>query len=97
MLAVYEDGWIADGQYTGALDGDVLEKAHTLVWLELPFHTIFWRTFLRTIRRARDKERICGDNYESCVGRFSVAIRCCYFTLTGDCSTIGSRWIDVKT
>ncbi|MDP6822308.1 MAG: adenylate kinase [Dehalococcoidia bacterium] len=64
-LAVCEDGWIADGQYMGALGGEVIAQADTLIWLDLPFRTSFGRVIMRTIRRCRDKERICGDNYET--------------------------------
>jgi adenylate kinase family enzyme len=64
-LDVFEDGWIADGQYVGALGGDLLEQIDTLIWLQLPFHTTFWRVFKRSVQRALDKERICGDNTES--------------------------------
>ena len=42
-----------------------LEQADTLIWLQLPFRTIFWRIFIRSIQRARDKKKICGDNVET--------------------------------
>ncbi len=64
-IAGHDDGWVVDGQYVGVLGGDVLERADTLIWLELPFRTIFWRTFKRTVQRARDRRTICGDNTES--------------------------------
>ena len=43
----------------------MLERADTLIWLELPWRVVFWRTFKRAIRRARDKNLICGENVES--------------------------------
>ena len=58
-------GWVVDGQYGGKLGSSVLERADTLMWLELPWRVVFWRTFKRTIRRARDKNLICGENVES--------------------------------
>ncbi|MBU81608.1 MAG: hypothetical protein CL724_09030 [Chloroflexi bacterium] len=64
-LAVCEEGWIVDGQYLGALGAEALGHADTLIWLELPFRTTFGRVFKRTIKRVRDKQRICGDNYET--------------------------------
>jgi adenylate kinase family enzyme len=64
-LAVCEDGWIADGQYMGALGSEVVSQADTLIWLDLPFRTTFGRVFKRTWHRVRDKQRICGDNYET--------------------------------
>ena len=60
-----KSGWIVDGQYGSALGSTVLERADTLVWLELPCRVVFWRTFTRAIRRARDKNLICGENVES--------------------------------
>lgn len=59
------DGWVVDGQYGGKLGPLVLERADTLIWLQLPWRVIFWRTFKRAIRRARDKNLICGENVES--------------------------------
>ena len=61
----YEDAWVVDGQYGSILGSLVLERADTLIWLELPWRIIFWRTFRRAIRRARDKNLICGENVES--------------------------------
>ncbi len=59
------DGWVADGNYGGYLDGSVLPRADTLIYLRLPWRVIFWRIFKRAIRRARDKNLICGENTES--------------------------------
>ena len=64
-LAGLPDGWIADGQYIGILHGDVLERADTLIWVDLPFRVIFWRVFKRSVKRARDRQVICGNNVES--------------------------------
>jgi len=57
--------WIIDGQYTSLLGGELLARADTLIWLDLPWRVIFWRIFSRGIRRIRDKQRICGDNVET--------------------------------
>ena len=59
------DGWVVDGQYQNKLGSLTLEQADTLIWLELPWRVIFWRTFRRAIRRARDRNLICGENIES--------------------------------
>lgn len=69
-VAGHTDGWVVDGNYGGTIGGAVLEQADTLVWLQLPFHTIFWRTFKRSVQRAYDRQRICGDNVESWRGAF---------------------------
>ncbi|MCH8223956.1 MAG: hypothetical protein IH868_11160 [Chloroflexi bacterium] len=60
-----EGGWIVDGQYGGKLGTLTLERADSLIWLRLPWRIIFWRTLRRAIRRARDKNLICGENVES--------------------------------
>ncbi len=54
-----------DGQYTSLLGSELLARADTLVWLDLPWRVIFWRIFKRGIQRIRDKQRICGDNVET--------------------------------
>ena len=59
------DSWIADGQYLTALGPSMLESADTVIWLELPWRVIFWRTFTRAIARARDRRLICGENVET--------------------------------
>lgn len=64
-IAGHTDGWVVDGNYGGKIAGVVLEQADTLIWLQLPFPTIFWRIFIRSIQRARDKKKICGDNVET--------------------------------
>ena len=57
--------WIVDGQYTSIIGSQLLARADTLVWLDLPWRVIFWRIFTRGLRRIRDKQRICGDNVET--------------------------------
>jgi adenylate kinase family enzyme len=57
--------WIVDGQYTSLLGGELLARADTLVWLDLPWRVIFWRIVRRGIQRIWDKQRICGDNVET--------------------------------
>ena len=57
--------WIVDGQYISRFGGELLARADTLVWLDLPWRVIFWRIFTRGLKRIRDKQRICGDNVET--------------------------------
>jgi hypothetical protein len=56
--------WVCDGNYAAVRDL-VWGQATALVWLNLPFPTIFARLWQRCVRRARSGERICGDNRES--------------------------------
>jgi len=59
------DSWITDGQYLTALGPSMLESADTIIWLELPWRVIFWRTFTRAVARTRDRRLICGENVET--------------------------------
>ena len=63
--------WVVDGEYGGKLGSSVLERAETLILLELPWRVVFWRAFKRAIRRARDKNLVCGENVESWRQMFS--------------------------
>jgi adenylate kinase family enzyme len=53
-LAVSPDGWVVDGNYFGKLGGFVLERADTVVWLDVPYATVIgrvlWRTWSRLVR-----------------------------------------------
>jgi adenylate kinase family enzyme len=52
------DGWVADGNYTGYLDSIVLERADTVVWLDLPLRVCLRRIWTRTWRRIRTREEL---------------------------------------
>jgi adenylate kinase family enzyme len=59
------DGWIIDGHYWSKVDDLVLRQADMVIWLDLPWGVMFWRMLVRSFRRARDKNKICGENTES--------------------------------
>jgi adenylate kinase family enzyme len=63
--ALSESGWVADGGYHGKIGDLVLERADLVVWLDLPFPTVFRRLFLRTRRRIRAREELWGGNRET--------------------------------
>jgi adenylate kinase family enzyme len=63
--ALPESGWVADGGYHGKIGDLVLERADLVVWLDLPFPTVFRRLFLRTARRIRAREELWGGNRET--------------------------------
>jgi len=58
-------GWVIDGNYGGPLEGQVARQAETVIYVNMPWRVLFWRTFWRSIARAYDKRIICGDNTES--------------------------------
>ena len=64
-LAAAPDGWIADGQYHGKIGDLVVRQADTVVWVHMPWRVMFWRVFKRSVQRAKDRQKICGENYES--------------------------------
>lgn len=57
-------GWVCDGNY-GKVRDITLPRADTVVRLRLPFPTVYWRLFKRTVTRAWTKEPLWGTNYES--------------------------------
>lgn len=59
-----EESWVIDGNYSDVRD-IVWSRADTLVWLDLPFFTLFSRIFWRTLRRIVTRERLWNDNVES--------------------------------
>jgi adenylate kinase family enzyme len=52
------DGWVADGNYGGSLGDLVLERAETLVWLDLPLRLCLGRIWRRTWRRIGTREEL---------------------------------------
>ncbi|HXH60539.1 MAG TPA: AAA family ATPase [Fimbriimonadaceae bacterium] len=57
------DAWVIDGNYSHALEGHV-EKADAIVWLDYGFIFVFWRLFIRTVRRGVKKEELWAGNRE---------------------------------
>lgn len=58
------DGWVCDGNYSG-IRPIVLERADTVVWLDLPLRTCLARILRRTAQRVRTREELWGGNRES--------------------------------
>ncbi len=64
LLSRYRDGWVCDGNYRD-VRALVMPQADDIVWLRLPFPTVYSRLFLRTVTRAWSREPLWGTNYES--------------------------------
>jgi adenylate kinase family enzyme len=64
-LAAAPDGWVADGNYHGKLGTYVLERADTVVFLDLPQRTALRRVAWRTLRRSVTREELWNGNRES--------------------------------
>jgi adenylate kinase family enzyme len=64
-LAAAPDGWVVDGNYHGKLGTYVLERADTVVFLDLPLRTALRRVTWRTLRRSLTREELWNGNRES--------------------------------
>lgn len=59
------DGWVADGHYWSKMEDHLIRHADMVIWIDLPWRIGFWRVVKRSFQRARDKNKICGENTES--------------------------------
>jgi adenylate kinase family enzyme len=60
-----DGAWVADGNYADK-GGDIIRaRADTVVWLDLPRHTVMRQLVLRTGRRLLLRQRLWNDNRES--------------------------------
>ena len=57
--------WVVDGSYRDKLGDLVLERADTIVWLDLPRRVWLPRLVRRTLRRALTREELWNGNRES--------------------------------
>jgi adenylate kinase family enzyme len=62
--AISREAWVVAGNYSVVRDL-VWNKAEAVIWLDYPFHIVFWRLFKRTIRRAVMQEELWNGNRES--------------------------------
>jgi len=67
--ATAADAWIVDGNYTMA-KGLTWRRATALVWLNLAFPLVFWRSLARTCSRIASGEAICNGNRETVAKSF---------------------------
>jgi adenylate kinase family enzyme len=59
------DGWVIDNIYRRKLGYLVLDRADTVVWLDLPLHIWLPRLARRTARRITGREPLWNDNRET--------------------------------
>jgi adenylate kinase family enzyme len=64
-LAGAPGGWVVDGNYRGKLGDLVVERADTMVWLDLPLPLILWRIVARTATRLRRGTELWNGNRET--------------------------------
>jgi adenylate kinase family enzyme len=64
-LAAAPSGWVVDGTYYGKLGLSVVERADTVVLLDLPFRTALRRVLWRTLSRLVRREELWNGNRES--------------------------------
>jgi adenylate kinase family enzyme len=62
---VEQGAWVVDGSYRGKLGDLVLERADTVVWLDIPRRVWLPRLVRRTLRRALTREELWNGNRES--------------------------------
>lgn len=60
-----ERGWILDGNYDSKLGTTVIDRAESIVWLDLPLGTKLLRLARRTLRRRLRREELWNGNRES--------------------------------
>ena len=65
-----EAGWVVDGSYDSKLRGLVLERADTVVFLDLSLRVCMQRLLRRTTRRVVRREQLWSDNRETFRGAF---------------------------
>lgn len=81
---VERDSWVIDGSYRGKLGDLVLERADTVVWLDLPRGVWLPRLVVRTLRRAITREELWNGNRESLWSAFAPTDSLLRFALAND-------------
>jgi adenylate kinase family enzyme len=62
--AISSNVWAVAGNYSSVRD-IVWSHAEIIIWLDYPFHIVFWRLLTRTIQRIITQEEIWNGNRES--------------------------------
>ncbi|HET7145489.1 MAG TPA: AAA family ATPase [Anaerolineales bacterium] len=56
--------WVVAGNYHVVRD-IIWPRAEAIIWLDYPFHIVFWRLLTRTIRRVVTREKLFSGNVEN--------------------------------
>ena len=64
-VAIAEESWVVDGNYSSSVADLVWPRATTLVWLNYPFRVVIWRAWRRTISRVITRKKLYSGNRES--------------------------------
>ncbi len=70
MAALESPCWVVDGNYSSKLQGRILERADTLIWLDYSIGTKLWRLLRRSLRRVVTREVLWNGNTETLKGQF---------------------------
>lgn len=62
--AIRAESWVVAGNYRVTRDL-IWSQAQTVIWLDYPFLTVFWRLLTRTFHRVVTKEKLFSDNVEN--------------------------------
>lgn len=72
--ALSGDGWVVEGNYSSARPL-VLERADTVIWLDLPRTVVMRQLLLRTLRRLFGRQVLWNGNRERWANLFSAPCR----------------------
>lgn len=62
--AIESAAWVVAGNYRVVRDV-IWQRAEAVIWLDYPFHIVFWRLLTRTIRRSFHQEELWNGNREN--------------------------------
>jgi adenylate kinase family enzyme len=69
--AIRAEAWVVAGNYHLVRDL-IWENAEVVIWLDYPFHIVFWRLLKRTIQRAITQEELWNGNREKFWGHLKL-------------------------
>ena len=62
---VEKNQWIVDGNYRSKLGNLVSDRADTIIWLDLPFITVYRRVIIRCAKRIFSRAQLWNGNTEN--------------------------------